>query len=297
MRSACLLALAALLAAAEPTISVSAVPASVAVGEAVTVTITYRWDAEWSPVTPPDPMPALTGLFLTSAPPPERRSDACTVRVVIAAERSGAWELPQISAAFRAGDGSERLVTAPTVTVQVGTEAAPPALPDPLPALTRPTAGAERDQRWWWIGGGIAAAAGLLAVALWRRRTVTGPTIDPHEHCRVSLDAAAALADGKEAAAALGLALRTWIGALHRFDGAGATVREVAAMLRARPACPAEEARVLLRLLERLDEGRWSYGPLPLTVVSPQADEARLFVAGVAARMAQEAAAAAKVKP
>jgi len=288
------------LGAAEPTVTMSAAPATVAVGDPVVLTIRYEWTAGWTPTVEPDPLPTLSRLFVTAVPPVERQDSSAgstrIFRITIGAEQSGAWTLPTVSAVFHGPDGSERTVTNPAVTLQVGTESAPPKLPDPLPALTRPTAGALSDHRWWWIAGGGALLA-AITLALWRwRRTAVAASIDPHERCQTALEAALRGTDGKAAAAGLGLALRTWAGALHRFDGAGATVREVTALLRARPDCPADEARALVRLLERLDEGRWHPGDLPNALVTPLADEARMFVAGVAARITQDAAAE-KAKP
>ena len=295
-----LLLLTLVLGAGEPTVTMSAAPATVAVGDPVVLTIRYEWPAGWTPTAEPDPLPTLARLFVTAVPPVERQDSAAgsvrTFRITIGAEQSGAWTLPTVSALFHGPNGGEQTVTSPAVTLQVGTESAPPKLPDPLPPLTRPTAAALNEHRWWWIAG-VGMMLAVTALALWRwRRTAVAASIDPHESCTAALEAALRGTDGKAAAAGLGLALRTWVGTLHRFDGAGATVREVAALLRARPDCPADEARALVRLLERLDEGRWHPGDLPNALVTPLADEARLLVAGVAARIAQ-AAAAAKAKP
>jgi hypothetical protein len=294
-RIALLIALAGLVAAAEPVVTMSAAPASVAVGDPVELTVRYEWPADWTPSPEPDPLATLGQLFVTAVPPVERSDGADgsrrIQRITIGAERSGAWTLPTVSAVFRGPDGTERTFTSPAVTLQVGSESAPPRLPEPLPALTRPTVGAATDRRWWWIASAVVLALGL-ALALWRwRRTTAVADLDPHQRCTEALAAALRSSDGKAAAAGLGLALRTWIGALQGFDGAGATVREVAAVLRARPACPGDEARTLVRLLERLDEGRWHPGDLPQAMVLPLADEARQFVAAVAARLAQAAAA------
>ena len=301
MRSLLLLLLVLVASAAEvgPSVTLSAAPATVAVGDPVVLTIRYAWEPGWAPASEPDPLPALAPLFVTAVAPVERLDSPAgsqrVFRVTIGAERSGAWTLPAISAAFRGPGGTELTVAAPEVTLQVGTESAPPQLPEPLPPLTRPTAGAEPSHRWWWIAGGTAAAILTVgALWFWRRRATT-IAINPHDRCTAALDAALRVADGKAAAAGLGLALRTWSGTLYDFDGAGATVREMAVLLRARPACPADEARTLVRLLERIDEGRWHPGDLPQALVSPLADEARVFVAGVAARLA--AAAQAEAKP
>jgi hypothetical protein len=164
-------------------------------------------------------------------------------------------------------------------------------LPAARPAWVRPAQPPPPSRRWWWIGGGAAAlAVGCgLAWLLWRRRT---PPPTPAEVLAHDLAHAEAAGDGKELGARLSLALRRYAGVVYGFDGVGSTSRETAAWLRTAAGVPADEGRALVRLLDRLDELRWSPGELDASQVRPLLSEARAWSDAVEARRTAETAAA-----
>lgn len=100
--------------------------------------------------------------------------------------------------------------------------------------------------------------------------------------------------DGKAAAAGLSLVLRTYAGQVGGFDGPGQTPRELGFALARTSAFTADEGRVLVRLLERLDDLRWIPADLPTDLLPPLVSEARLWLD---AREARIAAAAEGTKP
>jgi len=171
--------------------------------------------------------------------------------------------------------------------VEVGDTGDQVALPEARPLRLRPAERLIDDQRWWWLGGVIT----LALAALWwvaRQRQQRAATVPPYERARRAVVAAAGLGDGREAAAALGLALRRLAGETWGFDGAGSTVRETAANLR-RLAAPDQPGRELVRLLERLDERRWQPGELPAGILASDVEAALSWVDG--RRIEAEAAA------
>ena len=291
----CVALLAAVTAAAadHPTVEVSAAPAQCAVGDAVTVTVTWSWPSSWHAGKEPDPVSDFRDCFVTDAPPivatrtgeSERRS----ARLTLLAARSGAWALPRPSLTASGPQGAET-VQASAVVVQVGTEAAPPKLPAPIALRVRPPLAAVDDHRWWWLGGGIALlVVGIALLVVLRHRAVQAAVILPAERFQAELRRLAAVADGKELGAGLSLALRRYAGEIYRFDGAGSTTREVASQL-ARTTHPEDEWRALVRLLERLDDLRWAAGELDAAAVRPVTDDATAWVAQVERRLAELAA-------
>ncbi len=282
-------------AAAQPRVELSAAPAQVAVGDPITVTLSWSWPAGMTVVTEPDPAVDFHDCFVTNVPPVqatrtgegERRS----VKLTLIAATSGAWALPRPKLTV-AGTGGPVTTQAAAVIVQVGTEAKPPVLPDPVPPRVRPSAAETPSHRAWWIGGGAALAVGLIALVLFlRRRAVAAVAVPPAERFAAELRRLQAITDGKDLGAGLSLALRRYVGEVFRFDGAGATTRELAALL-TRVSQPDDERRVLIRLLERLDDVRWAPGELDAATVRPVADEAAAYVAQVERRLAQPAPAA-----
>ncbi len=278
--------------AAPVSIELAAQPATANVGDTIQVTITYRWPVGWT-APEPDPGAAFSSVFVTAAPPPqvvraggeERR----VWRLSIAADHSGAWALPRPRFSARGPDGAVN-AEAPEVIVQIGTDAAKPALPALRPLIERPPTAPENSHRWWWLSAAIVGAAGLAVAALYWRRAlaIAGPTA--REIFTRDVAAVARASDGKEAGAALSLALRRYAGAVWGFDGAGATTREIAIALRGR--APDAEARGLARLLDHLDGLRWAADDLAVAAVVALVADATAWTDGVQTRLDAEAAAA-----
>ena len=277
-----------------PLIELSADPIAAKPGERVTLQITYRWPADW---VARDADPALAFADVTAADYPpaidlrtavEQRR-AWTV-VVLAPTAPGPWALPQPT--FTAnGPHGPRTATAPLVVIQVGpgaavvtTAAARPlvaGLPDA--ALATP----------WWRA---AAAAVVLAIAVgalwwWLRRPPRPPPTAVERFRRAAAD----LGAGKTGAAGLGLALRRYLGAVHGFDGAGATAAEAAERVRA--ALPDGEHATLAALLRDLDDRRWAAPDLPPTALEAARAAASAWVEAAEARAASAASSAAFSTP
>ncbi len=285
--------------AERPTIDLAATPATVNVGDSVVVTITYRWPAGWTAEHEPEPALDFQQQFVTDAPPVQRVSTAQeerrTARLTLSAVSSGPWLLPRPSVTLRGPDGPVT-VQAPEVIVQVGTEAAPPTLPKAIAPLVRPPADIARTPPWWWIGGAtlIVLAA---AVLIWRLRRPIRSVVTPANRFATAVQAVTQLREGKDAGAALSLALRTYAGEMWRFDGPGSTTREVAAALsgerskssqRGRHGITEGERSILIRLLDRMDDLRWSPEALPVEVITPLIEESRTLVDAVEQRLAKE---------
>lgn len=277
-----------------PTVELTAQPAEVAVGDALTVTVTYRWPAGWTVEPKPDPAPEFRDTFVTAAPPPQDTTTAEGTRRVVsltlAATTSGAWALPQPTLTAVGPQGAQT-VTASPVIVQVGTSSAPAHLPNPV-ALRLQAPPTPVTQWPWWIAVVVVAGVGITALA-WRRRTAATKEKTPAEWFAEESKRALGVSDGKDLGALLSLALRRYLGATWNFDGAGSTVREVAATL-ARCAMPDDERRAAQRLLERLDDLRWSPAELPAEQVRPLIAEASGLVEQIERRLQAEALAAAK---
>lgn len=271
-----------------PLVELVAQPAQVAVGDRVTVTITYRWPSGWH-AREPEPTSAFLEAFVADSPPPvsartgeeERR----TWTLVVLATRSGPWALPRPRFEVTGPDG---VVTAqaPEVLVQVGAEASPPA-----PAAARPLWVAGTDEvkpTRWWIAVLIALLlAALLGWWLLRRRRVIDVE-PPGDRLRRELAELSGLRDGKEISARLTLALRRWCGAVFSYDGPGLTTRETLARLRG--TLPDEELATLGRLLGELDGLRWAAENLDAGTVLPLSQRALAWSDGVMARLALEQA-------
>jgi hypothetical protein len=279
-----------------PSVELTAQPAEVAVGDSVTVTITYQWPATWSVEPKPDPSADFRDTFVTAAPPARDTSTAESRRRVVvmtlAATRSGAWALPRPTLTASGPQGVVT-VTASPVIVQVGTSSAPAHLPEPI--ALRLQAPPMAVNSWpWWIAAVVAAMALLIAL-LWRRRATATAERSPAELFAEETKRALGVSDGKDLGALLSLALRRYLGVIWKFDGAGSTVREVAVAL-ARAGVADGERRVALRLLERLDDLRWSAADLPADQVRPLLAEATGLVEQIEARLRAEALAAAAAK-
>ena len=295
---AILLLMAAGLMASEPvpTVELTAQPAEVAVGDALTVTVTYRWPAGWTVEPKPDPAPEFRDTFVTAAPPATDTTTAegsrRVVSLTLAATRSGAWSLPQPTLTAIGPQGVQT-VTASPVIVQVGTSSAPAHLPNPIAVRLQPPP--TLVTRWpWWLAAVVVAIAATVAL-VWRRRAAAIADKTPAELFAEESRRALGVSDGKDLGALLSLALRTYIGATWSFDGAGSTVREVAAAL-ARCDLPDDERRCVLRLLERLDDLRWSPAELPAEHVRPLIAEADGLVAQIEQRRRAAALLAAESK-
>jgi hypothetical protein len=299
LRSLVLLAVLTALSAGEPSVAWSVAKTQINVGDPVVATLTYRWPAGWRPLVEPDPALALTGVFVADLPAPVAQDTAeehrRTWTITLVSTRSGAWELPRPAFTVRPPAGEPVTSTAPSIVVQVGTAAAPVALPEPRPAWTRPPAAVGRA--WWpWIAGGGAVLAGVAVLLWWRLRRRTPPP-PPISVARRALAAALDIADARESATAVSLALRRYAGAVWAFDGAGATTRETAAHLRSLgDRVQAEELTELLRLLGGLDDLRWVPGQLDAPRIKPLADAGLAWLDAVQRRL-DAVAAAAGVKP
>ncbi len=287
------------LAASEPgpSVELTAQPAEVAVGDALTVTITYQWPATWTVEPKPDPSAEFRDTFVTAAPPARDTSTAESRRRVVimtlAATHSGAWALPQ-PRLTAVGPRGAVTITASPVVVQVGTSAAPAHLPEPI-AVRLQAPATVVTSRPWWIAAAVVAVLALIIAILWRRRVTTTADLTAAELFAEETKRALGVNDGKDLGALLSLALRRYIGVTWKFDGAGSTVREVAVAL-ARCAVTDDERRSLLRLLERLDDLRWSPAELPAEHIRPLLAEANSVVEQIEIRLRAEALAAAAAK-
>lgn len=293
------MALASVLAAAEPdpvAIEMTATPAAVEVGKEVAIAILWRWPKGWTPRAEPD-LAALFADELVIAFPPVRatstgQEERRSVTLTVLARRSGAWVLPRPVFTV-AGASGEVGVQAAQVVVQVGASASPAQLPPPRPLWTRAQATAPLHRRWWPYAIAAVVVGGALALLLRRRHGA--PAATPWQVFERDLASVGAAPDGKEAGHRLSLALRRWAGATWRFDGPGATTRELAARLRA--VLPADEHQAIVRLLDQLDALRWAADDLPPGSVLPLADDTRRWAAAVETRLRAAAEAAAARKP
>jgi hypothetical protein len=269
-------------------VALSASSDHVEVGDPLTVTVTYRWPAGWRVVTPdgePDPARDFLDTFVTNLPPPQRHSSGQEERrvftITLAAQRSGAWELPRPTLTVMTPEGSRSSVASPVI-VQVGTEARPPALPAARPAWTAAQAPEAAAGAWWWLAIPAVLAAGAVALGLLRRHQRVAVQT-PWQRFADDWQAAAAAADGKEAGARLSLALRRCLGTVYRFDGPGSTTREAASHLRGK--LGDDEHRELVRLLDQLDGLRWAADDLPPSAVRPLLDHGRAWTTAVERRL------------
>jgi len=279
-----------------PSVELTAQPAEVAVGDSLTVTITYHWPAGWTVEAKPDPAPDFRDTFVTAAPPPQDTTTAegsrRVVTMTLAATHSGAWALPQPTLTALGPHGSQT-VTASLVIVQVGTSSAPAHLPDPIAVRLQAPPVPVTQWPWWILVVVVVLVAGLAL--LWRRRVVAASVKTPAEWFAEESRRALGVTDGKDLGALLSLALRRYVGATWKFDGAGSTVREVAAAL-ARCEMPDDERHSVQRLLERLEDLRWSPAELSADQVRPLIAEASGLVEQIEQRLRALALATAAVK-
>lgn len=274
-------------------VDLSASPAAVAVGDAVTVTLTYHWPHGWTVLTPshePEPASAFASEFVTSVPPAQASSTGeeqrRTFTLTLLALHSGTWQLPQPGLDVE-GPMGHRHVSANAVIVQVGTEAKPADLPVARGAWVHPPSTGSGPMAWWLIPLAVVLLVVALGLAYWwtRRHLVPPPT--PLQVFTAECLAAISTSDGKEAGARLSLALRRYVGALYAFDGPGSTTRETAIYLRGR--LSDDEQHALLRLLGQLDDLRWSVPDLPATLVRESAQSARTWCDQVQHRLDEAA--------
>ncbi len=285
-------------AAEGPSVDLSAAPAEVAIGDPVTVTVTYCWPKNWRVEKTPDPGEDFRAAFVTDAPPPQETATAegqrRVVKLTLAATRSGAWALPRPSLT---ASGPQGPVTAqaPAVVVQVGTEATPPKLPEALPLRVRPPAEPASSAGWWWLAG--ASVVVLIAAAiLMRRRATAVAALSPAALFAREIEQLSAVRDPRELGAGLSLAVRRYMGAIWSFDALGSTVREIAAR-QIGISSSAERFQDLVRVLQQLDDLRWAAGDLAREQVAPQVQAASTLVTAVEAELAAAAAAAANQTP
>lgn len=277
-----------------PSVDLSASPAEVAVGDPVTVTVTYCWPKGWRVEKTPDPGEDFHAAFVTDAPPPQETMTAegvrRVVRLTLAATRSGAWALPRPS--FTAiGPQGPLTAQAPAVVVQVGTEAAPPKLPEALPLRVRPPVEPDSGARWWWLAGACTAAA-IAFLVLLRRRATAVAALPPSGIFAREIERLTVIKDPRELGAGLSLAVRRYMGAIWSFDALGSTVREIAAR-QIGITSSGERFQDLVRVLQQLDDLRWAAGDLAREQVAPQVQAAATLVTAVEAERAAAAAEAA----
>ena len=280
-------------AADQPVVELAAAPAEVAVGDAVSVTMTWSWPAGWQMQSQPDPAVDFRDCFVTDAPPVTitrtAEGERHSVRLQLLAQRSGAWALPRPVLVVHGPAGAVTIQAAPVI-VQVGTEAAPPKLPEAIAPHVRPPP-APPTERWgWWVAGVAALLLATAVLLVLRRRARATAELRADERFAAEIRRLQSAADGKDLGAGISLALRRYAGELYRFDAPGSTTREIAAAV-AGARFPADEARALVRLLERLDDLRWAPGELPTEQVRPLLDDATTWVAQAERRLAAEAAA------
>ena len=272
----------------QPVIEMTAQPAQIAIGDHVTVTMTYRWPTTWH-AGEPNPTDAFTEAFVAESPPPERTRTADEERriwkLVLLATRSGPWTLPKPTMHV-VGPAGAVDVSAPDVTVQVGAESLPP-----QPSAARPlwTAGSGEVEPRRWIAAAIAIAVAIAALIGWwllgRHRVIVNES--PADRLRRDLAELHGLHDGKEISARLGLAVRRWCGSIFSYDGPGLTTRETLAKLR--ELLKDEEYSSVSRLLSDLDNLRWAAGILDASTVLPLSERVLAWSDAAALRITLEA--------
>jgi len=272
------------------TLNLTTSAAAPAVGDQVTVTVSWAWPTGWS-VREPDVMADFAGEFVVEVPPAIRRTSGGLEyreqRLVLLARRSGAVNLPR-PVLTATGPGGAVAVQAPAVLLTVGTGSATAALPAARPLVTGLSERAPLSP-WWWL---LALLLVPVGVVLWRltHRRLQGPPPSPAEIAARELMAAARLTEGKALAGAAGLALRRFAGAVWGFDGPGMTAREAIAMVRGK--AQVDEAAAYARMLEVIDGTRWAPDDMALAPLTAVVDEAKTWVERVTARLAAEAAVA-----
>jgi len=277
----------------QPVIEMTAQPVQAAIGDHVTVTMTYRWPTTWH-AGEPNPTEAFAETFVAESPPPERTRTAEEERrvwqLVLLATRSGTWTLPKPTMQAIGPSGAVE-VSAPDVTIQVGAESQPP-----RPAAARPlwTAGSGEVEPRRWIAVVVAitvASAALMGWWLLGRRHIIAHE-SPAERLRRDLAELNGLHDGKEISARLGLAVRRWCGSVFSYDGPGLTTRET--VIKLRETLKDDEHAAVARLLGDLDNLRWAAGMLDVDTVLPLSERVLAWSDGVHQRMQAELAAAQK---
>ena len=274
-------------------VDLSASPSAVAVGDPLTVTLTYRWPHGWTVQTPshePDPSIAFASEFVTSLPPVQATSTGeeqrRTFTLTLLALHSGTWQLPRPRLEVEGPDGHHSAL-ANAVIIQVGTESKPANLPAARAPWMPPPAPLSHPAAWWLVPLSAVLLVLALALAYWWRRRHLLPPPTPMEVFTNDCLAAISTSDGKEAGALLSLALRRYVGALYAFDGPGSTTRETATYLRGR--LSDDEQHALLRLLEQLDSLRWCASALPAPLVRQSAETARTWCDQVQRRLDEAA--------
>jgi hypothetical protein len=135
----------------------------------------------------------------------------------------------------------------------------------------------------------VLAVLVVVALLILRRRVRATIEVRAEDRFAAEIRRLQSASDGKDLGAGISLALRRYAGELYRFDAPGSTTREIAAVV-AGDRFPADEARALVRLLERLDDLRWAPGELPAEQVRPLVEDATTWVAQAERRLAAEAA-------
>ena len=279
---ACLLC-ARLAALDTPVVELSADPVNAEPGARVTLQVIYRWPTGW---VARDSDPALAFADLTAAeyPPPTTQRTAVEERrawtvVILAPSEPGPWALPRPAFTATGPDGP-RQASAPLVVIQIGPDAAPVTTAAARP-LVATLPGVAVGPPWWRAAAGGMALA-LVAGGLWW--WLGRPPRPPPTPLAVFRRAAADGGVGKAGAADLSLALRRYLGAVHGFDGAGATAREAAERVRA--ALPEHEHATLAALLIDLDDRRWAAPDLPAAALDAARAAALAWVDAAEAHLA-----------
>ena len=274
-------------AASEPSIELTATPTNAELGDSVELSISYRWNEDWTPARAPNPSLDLGNLHTISLKGPVQQ-DSGDVQVVnwtakVLLETSGTWLVPQPSLTFQHRDGHSKRVTAAEVFITVGSGASEATLPELRGLWLPPEELTETSTTWWPYA--LTALLIFVIGTLWllRHRTDNEQALakDIFQH---DLRAARAIGDGREAGVRLSTALRRYCGAIEQFDGVGATGPEVIQRCSKLPAAARSELR---HLLEQLDGLLWAPAALASATVSPLLDQAERWVTQEEQRRAQ----------
>jgi hypothetical protein len=269
-----------------PSVSLRAQPTQVAVGDSVVLSVNYRWLADAPPAQMPDPSAALAQEIVSAIKGPDRSTadgiveHSWTATVVM--RSSGTWQAPVFELAV-----DDTPVRSSEVLITVGTASTEAALPPPSALWTRSAIPPEQQAAIWpWVVAIIVLLliAALAAVLLLRRRR-PGPT--PFQRFSTELAQVLEASEAAEAGARLAGCLRRYCGRRWAFDGAGATGRELIDHLH--DELPSTDLAQLRRIMNHLDDLRFSPEGLALAQVRSLLDEGRSWVSRQEHRLAAEA--------
>ncbi len=233
-----------------------------AIGDELTLTITYVWPSDWTIEKEPNPAMTLSNMnvFIVDAPPVDRlvfgNEQQLRWTFTILAQQSGAWSLPQLGFEITDPQGQTHTTSAPNIIIQVGVDEKPPRLSEPsLAWTTQDSTDAGIHQSYWWILILIVLIIG--GVLFWYlRKQQPEQIVKPIERFDHTIAQARAAKDSKEAAALLSLALRTYCSEIWLFDGVAATNREMRFFLRRH--LGSKELSSICHILDGVEDFRWA---------------------------------------